>query len=169
LSCGEDVSDELTLYLDGCLGELPHRSVGTSDRREGVEEDGWGWERDLEGVATRRLHHEGSLPSGWRVDLLKRCDDLVNGQLDVLASVVTEGHGLACSDARYGIVERVHEHPTPELAVRHDVESDVDLTPNDVADGCVLELTERRSVLLPLLSQDGRVPSFVEGVDRLTQ
>jgi hypothetical protein len=40
-----------------------------------------------------------------------------------------------------------------------------DLTPNDVADGSVLELTERCSVFLPLLSQDGRVPPFVEGVD----
>ena len=134
-----------------------------------MEEDGCRWKGHLERVSARQVRHERRLPNRRRIDLFQRLDDLVDAKLDLLLPGVPKRHRLARPNTRDRVVEGVHEHPAAEFAVGYDVESEVDLTPNDFADGTVLELAEGRSILLPLFRQDGRVASLVEGADRFAQ
>jgi hypothetical protein len=67
------------------------------------------------------------------------------------------------------VVERVHEHPPTELAVRDDVKAEVDLSLNDLTDGGVLELSQRAAVFLSFLVEDRRVTPLVEGINGTTQ
>jgi hypothetical protein len=53
------------------------------------------------------------------------------------------------------VVEGVQEHPTAELPVRHDVQAEIDLPLNHLADRRVLLLLQGGSVLGPLFMEHG--------------
>ena len=84
-------------------------------------------------------------------------DDLVDAQGNVLAPRVAEGDDVVGAEALDRIVERVQEHPAPELAVRDHIESEIDLAPDRVADRLVLERTQLRPIPRALVGEDGRM------------
>ena len=65
-----------------------------------------------------------------------------------------------------GIPERVLEHVTPELSIGHDVETDLDLTPDHIAHREVLDGPELDPIALPFLGLHCSETFAVERVHR---
>jgi hypothetical protein len=136
------VSHESAFDLDRMRDELLQRSVAAlvppDHRGQRMSEDRRSGERHLERIPARRVGHERRFARTRRIDGREATDDLVDVQPHVLIVVVAERHRLAGPHAVDRVVERVHEHPPAELAVRHDVEPAVDLPLHHRADGLVL-------------------------------
>jgi hypothetical protein len=64
-----------------------------------------------------------------------------------------------------GVVERVGEQHAPKLAVGHNIEADVELAPQRVADRFIFQLAQPRSVLLALRVLQGRVSGLIDPMD----
>jgi hypothetical protein len=144
-------------------------SVGTRDRRERMGEDRRGGERHLEREAVGDPGDECRFARGGRIHHLEPIHDLVDVQPNVLPSFVPERDRLPRPNPADGVVERVHEHPSPELTVGDHVEPGVDLPAHSVADRVVLRYAQLARVPTTLRREHGGMSRLVEGVDRRSQ
>src|SRR5262245_56200610 len=144
-STGPDrVGDELAFDLDRVRNELLERRVARGHARlvrERMAEQRRRGERDLEGVTAGHRAHERGLPGGGRFDDAETFDDLVDAEGYVLSTRVAERHDVVGSEALDRVVERIEEHPPPELAVADHVEPEIDLAPDRNLDRLVLQRT----------------------------
>ena len=167
------VRHQRALDLDRVGDELLERGIatglGADHRRQRMSEDRRSRERHLERVPLGDVGHERCLARARRVDRGQTTHDLVDVQPYVLAAVVVERDGLAGPHAVDRVVERVHEHPSPELAVGDDVEAAVDLPLHGRTDRVVLDPCQLRPIAVALFGERGRMPRLVERVDRGAQ
>ena len=172
-ACIDRVRHQRALDLDRVGDELLERGIatglGADHRRQRMSEDRRSRERHLERVPLGDVGHERCLARARRVDRGQTTHDLVDVQPYVLAAVVVERDGLAGPHAVDRVVERVHEHPSPELAVGDDVEAAVDLPPHGRTDRVVLDPCQLRPIAVALFGERRRMPRLVERVDRGAQ
>ena len=161
----------LALDLDHALDHVglgrvdPVGDAGDEGERE--PEDRGGREGDLEGVVGER-RQVGRLAGGGAVDRVQLAlhDRQAGVELD-LAVLVGERHlAGAGREAVDGVVEGAGEHEAPELPVGDDVEADVELAAQRLADRLVLGGVQRAEVLRPLLGQERGVPGLVDLLDQ---
>ncbi len=170
---GDRVRHQRAFDLDRVRHERLERGVaarlGTDHRRQRMSEDRRGRERHLERIPAGGVDHERRLARARGVDGTQATDDLVDVQPHVLAAVVAERDRLPGPHAVHRVVERVHEHPSPELAVGDDVQAAVDLSLDRRSDRVVLDRGQLRPIAVALLGERGRMPRLVERVDRGAQ
>jgi hypothetical protein len=134
-TAGRDrVGDQSALDRNRVGNELLVARVGVGGDAEGVHEDGCGREGDLERMV-RDPRHERGFAGSRAVNSREPRLDRRHGEHDGLAPLVPELDSAPVGgDPADRVVERVEEHPAPELAVGDDVEAELDLALDDALD-----------------------------------
>ena len=167
---GDRLGDLLALDLDHPLDHVRLRRIDlvghARDVGEREPEDRRRREGHLERVVRETLD-ERRLVSGRTVDLVQfAVDHRKAGVVLELAFLVGEGHLTGPGgQAVNGVVERAGEHEAAKLAVRDDVQADVELASHGVADRLVLRGVQLGEVLGPFLGQQRGVAGLVDLLD----
>ena len=109
------------------------------------------------------------LPRGGAADPAQAALHRVDCQLHALAARVRERDDVVGHDAVDRVVERVREHVAAELAVADDVEAELDLASDGLANGVIFHPMKRGQVFPPLLREQGVMARLVHRLDGRAQ